>query len=289
MLLGGRSCLVGVVLACGSAVVGLHAQASSPQSPPATMAAPRADLTDEQIEAFLANASIVRKRSVSTGVTGTTRATLSDGTLTHDAQIQFVDVYSSVFEAGKATEIGFRDSYKFNVAGYRLSRLLGMDNVPVSIGRVIDRKPSAVTWWIDDVKMDEKARLASKAESPEPQRTARQLLVMRAFDELIQNRDRNQGNILWTGDWRLWLIDHTRAFRTGHDLLKPDQLRRIDAGLLARLRGLTLEKLDELLVKDGTLTKEQTAALMARRDRLVAHFEKRIAEVGEAAVLFSSN
>jgi hypothetical protein len=287
MLLRGRSCLVGVLLACGCAVVVLHAQTSAPQSSAAAPAAPRTNLTDEQIEAFLASAQIVRKRGVSTGVTGTTRATLSDGTLTHDAQIQTVDVYSTVFEAGKATEIGFRDSYKFNVAGYRLSRLLGMDNVPVSIDRVIDRKPSAVTWWIDDVKMDEKARLATKAESPAPQRTARLLLVMRVFDELIQNRDRNQGNILWTGDWQLWLIDHTRAFRMGRDLLKPDQLRRIDVGLLAHLRGLTLEKLDELLVKDGTLTKDQTAALLARRDRLVAHFEKRIAEVGEAAVLFS--
>ena len=36
---------------------------------------------------------------------------------------------------------------------------------------------------------------------------------MRIWDELIQNRDRNQGNILWTHDWTLWLIDHTRAFR----------------------------------------------------------------------------
>ena len=39
-----------------------------------------------------------------------------------------------------------------------------------------------------------------------------QLQVVRVFDELIQNRDRNQGNILWTSDWKMWLIDHTRAF-----------------------------------------------------------------------------
>ena len=36
---------------------------------------------------------------------------------------------------------------------------------------------------------------------------------MYVFDELIQNRDRNPGNSLWTTDWKLWLIDHTRAFR----------------------------------------------------------------------------
>ncbi len=26
-------------------------------------------------------------------------------------------------------------------------------------------------------------------------------------DELTQNRDRNQGNILWTNAWTMWLID----------------------------------------------------------------------------------
>ena len=64
---------------------------------------------------------------------------------------------------------------------------------------------------------------------------------MRIWDELIQNRDRNQGNILWTNDWTMWLIDHTRAFRLGKELLKPEDLTRIDRGLLTRLKGLTEE------------------------------------------------
>ena len=66
---------------------------------------------------------------------------------------------------------------------------------------------------------------------------------MRVFDELIQNKDRNQGNILWTSDWTMWLIDHTRAFRLGQELLKPDDLTRCDRGLLERLRALTPEAL----------------------------------------------
>ena len=48
-------------------------------------------LSDEQIEQFLREAKIVRTKSVGKGVTGSIRATLSDGTLTHDAQIQTID------------------------------------------------------------------------------------------------------------------------------------------------------------------------------------------------------
>ena len=40
---------------------------------------------------------------------------------------------------------------------------------------------------------------------------------MRVFDELIANTDRNQGNMLIDKQWKLWLIDHTRGFRTTSD------------------------------------------------------------------------
>ena len=93
-----------------------------------------------------------------------------------------------------------------------------------------------MTWWIDDVQFDEKGRLKEKnILGPNPERTTKQVQVMRVFDELIQNRDRNQGNILWTKDWTLWMIDHTRAFRLGKELLKPDQLTPLRA---IPLRGL---------------------------------------------------
>ena len=61
-------------------------------------------------------------------------------------------------------------------------------------------------------------------------KTTKQIQIMRVFDELIQNRDRNQGNILWTNDWTMWLIDHTRAFRLGKELLKPEQPDALRSG-----------------------------------------------------------
>ena len=45
-----------------------------------------------------------------------------------------------------------------------------------------------------------------------------QLHILRVFDELIANTDRNQGNMLIDSRWKLWLIDHSRAFRTSSDL-----------------------------------------------------------------------
>jgi hypothetical protein len=238
------------------------------------------------MEAFLLTGKVIAKKTTDKGVTKPVQATLSDGTIVHDAQIQAVDESKTIFQAGKATEVGFRDTYKFNVAGYRLARILGLHTVPMSVARRIEGKNAAVTWWVDDVRMDEGGRIKKKVAAPDVDRLTKQLHVMRVWDELIQNRDRNTGNMLWTGDWTLWLIDHTRAFRVNDKLLKPEQLTRCDRSLLERLRQLSAADMTEV-ARDGMLTKNEAAAVLKRRDVIVKLFEEQIARRGEAAVLFS--
>lgn len=246
----------------------------------------RVTLTPAQIEAFLLRAKILRTRAAGAGVTNSLRATLSDGSLTHDAQIQTIDQAKPVFRpATGPPEFSFTDSYRFNVAGYRVAAMLGLDNVPVSVERTVSGKEAAVTWWIDDVMMDEKERTTKVLTGPDPERTAMQVHVMRVFDELIQNRDRNTGNLLWTTDWKMWLIDHTRAFRTGDELLKPDLLQRVERSLFERLKGLTAQGLAK--TAEGSLKNYEIAALLKRRDLIVKLFEARIAERGEGRVLYN--
>ena len=241
-------------------------------------------LSKEDMEAFLLKGKVTKTRDAGGGVTASARGTMTDGHITHDVHIQNVDIHQSVFEAGKSTELNFKDSYKYNVAGYRVAQLLGL-NVPMSVERVIGGKEAAVTWWVDDVKMDEKERMKQKTLGPDPIRTTKQIQIMRIFDELIQNRDRNQGNILWTSDFTMWLIDHTRAFRLGKTLLKPEQLTRCDRGLLEKLRAMTSESLAQAV--GSSLTKAEQDALLARRDLIVKLYEDRIAKYTEAAVLFT--
>jgi hypothetical protein len=246
----------------------------------------RAVLTPEQMADFLAKAPIVKEETTSTGVTRPIKATLSDGVLTHAAQFQTVDQARAVFTAGKASEVDFKDTYRFNIAGYRLAQMIGLDTVPMSMPRRYKNKDAAVTWWVDDVMFDENGRqkLPDKL-GPDPERTAKQLYVMRVWDELIQNKDRNATNFLWTKDWTLWLIDHTRAFRSGTSLLKPDELIRIERTIFDKMKQLT----EPALVKTmkGILTSNEIRPLLKRRDAIVVLFEKQIAQRGEAAVFFT--
>jgi hypothetical protein len=79
------------------------------------------------------------------------------------------------------------------------------------------------------------------------------------------------------------MIDHSRAFRTQRELMKVETLTRIDAPLLAALRGLDRKKLTAEV--GAFLRTEEIDALLARRDLIVKHFESEIGTKGEDAVL----
>ena len=240
-------------------------------------------LSPAAMEQFLLNAELSNVETIGVGVTDSRRAIASYGRITHDVHIQTVDVTRDGGIIGGRAELVFRDAYNYNIAAYRLAALLGIDNVPMSVFRYFEGRPAAVTWWVDDVAMSERERLRQGTLGPNPGRTHEQFYTMYVFDELIQNRDRNQGNALWTSDWKMWLIDHTRAFRPDVELTEPERLIRISRDLLENLRRLTPEALEEAI--GDTLTRPQRENIMARRDLLVQHFDERVARLGEDPVL----
>jgi len=238
-------------------------------------------LSPAEMEHFLLTAKIVKKGKRLKGVTQAQRVTLSDGRITHDAQVQDVDIAKAFFEVDpKHSEVNFKDSYRYNVAAYQLAVLLGLENVPMSVVRKVDGKPAAVTWWLDDDVMDQGDREKKKITTTNPRRSDDYFSRMKIFDELIQNRDRNAGNIMWTSDERMWMVDHTRAFRLGKELLLPQTLIRIERPLLDRLRSLNRQTLADAVGK--TLTKDEIDALFTRRDLLVKLYEQKIAARGDA-------
>ena len=253
--------------------------AQQPAATPSQSSGAKPALTDAQMEDFLLHAKVVKTHNAKKGITGSIRATLSDGTLTHDAQIQTIDERMQQFQgSGGTVEFDFRDSWSFNVAGYRVDRLIGMNMVPVSVDRRWNYKDAAFTWWIDDVKMDEETRLKQKEEPPSVAAWNQQMQMVRTFDELIANVDRNLGNLLITTDWRLWPIDHTRAFRNNHELKKPANVTHADRAVIERMKALDKETLRKTTGK--YLTTFQIDALLARRDAIV----KRLGELGPSAL-----
>ena len=230
-------------------------------------------LTLEQKEQFLLKAPVTRERASKKGITGTVRATLSDGTITHDASIQSINEQKARFEGEKGTEINFRDTYLFNIAAYRLGKILGLSGmIPPSVSRAHMGSSAAWTWWVEDVLMDEGERAKQNTMGPDKDKYGRQTLIVRVFDQLIANTDRNAGNTLYDKDWRIWMIDHTRAFRLHKQLLNPKMLDKCDREFLAAMKRLNFEAMKAEL--SPYLRQDEMKAVLLRRDVIVSYFEK---------------
>lgn len=268
-----RISVVAGVVVCVWSAVALRAQ---PASTPAA-------LTCAEIETFLKTAKIGRPREIPVGVTTPRRATLESDSLRHDAAIQTADIQQATYTTPKGTELNFRDTWKFNVAGYEVAKLLQMNMVPPYVERRYSGGPAALSWWVNDAMM-ERDRVQKKLEPPEPLRWNEQMQAARLFRELIGDYDFNQTNTLITKDWRVWMIDFTRAFRPARTLQHSEGVARADRTLLANLRRLNRETLRASLGK--WLENNLVDAVLARRDVLVGILDKQIAAKGEAAVLY---
>jgi hypothetical protein len=244
-------------------------------------------LTREQMEVFLTKAKIVGAQPIGKGVTRPWRLTLTDGTLTHDAAFQSVDEKRAVqdFAKGKKTELNFVDSWRYNVAAYRLAPLVGIsDMIPVSVERRWNGKDGALTWWVDEVLMDEEARRKKNVLPPDPEPWSRDNHRMRVFTALVHDTDRNQGNILITPVWKIVMIDFTRAFRQWEEVPAIQALIRCDRAMLEAMRALTEDGIKKAV--GHYLTSFEARAILKRRDQIVEHVDNMVKKRGETAVLF---
>jgi hypothetical protein len=132
--------------------------------------------------------------------------------------------------------------------------------------------------------MMEGERIKKKLQPPDVDRFNKQMYVVRVFDQLVFNTDRNLQNLLITPDWNLWMIDHTRAFRMRTDLSAPKNLTKCDRNLLKQMRRLSKETLTEEL--GDWLLPYEINAILARRDKIVALFDQKVAREGEGTILF---
>lgn len=259
------------------------AQAPAPLVPAAS------DLTRDEMREFLLSAKVVKSRDIGRGVTRPRRLTLAQGSLTHDAAFQSVNEQKTMAQLGgpgraDTIELNFVDHYRYNLAAAALAELLGLDYMmPVHVKRRWNGSEGSLSWWVPTL-MDEGERLKKKIQPPNPTDWNQQMYRMRVFAALTRDTDRNLGNVLITPEWKVVMIDFTRAFRLQTDLLYAQDLPKIDRALLPRIEELTRESI-KAAVGDHLTTREADAVLK-RRDVIVAHFRKLIAEQGEDRVLY---
>lgn len=234
---------------------------------------------EAEILDFLRTAEVIDRTPIRKGVNGFSKFLLEkDGVRAHA-------VFRDVDRTKRNTLIGgrpypvFRDSYLFEPAAYELAKLLGIHNVPPAVLREFRGRKGSMQLWIENVR----DRKKDGFDPPSVAAWLGQIRDMVFFDNLIFNSDRNTGNQLTTQDYRLMMIDHTRAFQPVADLVSPERLMHANRQTWERLRELTNQEIAETL--RPFLTPNEIAKLQIRRRLLLEHLEELIAARGEDVVI----
>ena len=237
-------------------------QATAPAAPSAKIWEGR----HAEFEAYIRAAEIDRFEDVPIGVTRPKRAYLKPGG-------PVASVAWKVLPPSRRT--GYWESYKSEIAAYEMDKLLGMDMVPVAVEKQWKGDTGAAILWVSPVRQWKEVQAL-----PKPLKWNRQAILMKMFDNLIGNPDRNMGNLIVDADWNLFLIDHSRAFIDSKDL--PVKMERIDRDVWNRMRALDEPSLTTAL--GAWLDRRAIGAILARRDRMTLTIDTLVRNSSEAAV-----
>jgi hypothetical protein len=281
--------LLVALLAVG--VAGAEAQAARPAGPGSAKyiwldveGKPLPMQTNAELEEFLQTARVVRSEKTEHGKYGVRKLWMEKDGVTAHAACRMMAFEDRKRQLKDRDVWFFRDHYIHEPAAYALSELLGLGMVPPAVQRSVNGRPASVQIWVEESMLDLQ-REKRGIQPPDSRSHLLQLYQMRVFDSLINNLDRNQTNILFDSDWRVWLIDHSRAFVRDRKLSDPQDVRRVERGFWERLRSVSDEELDEAI--EPYLGGPERAAVIERRRLLVELIEQKIALLGEDGILFS--
>ncbi len=242
-------------------------------------------------EEFLRTAEIVRFEEIGEGVTKPYRLYLrKDG----------VEL-KAAWKNPKGIQKGYLEGWQYEIAAYRLDKLLSLNMIPPAVEREFQGKPGALVLWAEN-----KYSLLKVVEDKIPvpldakEGIDKMKWLTRAWDSLIANEDRTQQNVLYTEDWRTIIFDHSRAFRSGGEFSRrlmfgrkgikisdrgmPFLFQRLPRWFVDGIKTLTFENIREAV--GATLTDREIKAVLARRDLLLEEIKQTVKEKGEAAVLY---
>ena len=256
-----------------------------------------AQFTPEQLaqrsaqEEFLLTADILRSEPLGEGVTKPFKLYLGKDGVESKA----------VWKNPSGMQLGFLEGWQYELAAYRLDKLLGLNMIPPAVEREFKGKRGALVFWAENkYSLLQLVEQGIRIPDAAIEHTEKMKWLARAWDSLIANEDRTQQNMLYTEDWRVILFDHSRAFRSEGEFAKrmmfgrngikvsargtPFLFRRLPRWFVDKITALTFETIKAAV--GTTLNDKEIGAILVRRGLLLKEVEQMVKEQGEAAVLY---
>jgi len=243
--------------------------------------------SDQEIEDFLQTASVTASENISEGITKPIRLDLAKGDVRARAAFHHIQKFETKIRRMPNGRVrGYRrDHYTSQIAAYEIGRMLQVHNIPPTTHRQFNGLDGSAQLWIENAKTEE-MRLEEGIEPPDWTLWNQLYADMRVFDNLINNTDRNLGNMLIDSQGHLWLIDHSRSFGQDKTIPHPEAITRCSGRLYQALRDLDENQVEAVMKQKKLLAPGEIKAIFRRRQELLEKIDDRIRLLGEEKVLF---
>jgi hypothetical protein len=247
------------------------AQKNPPNSP-----VEEGSLSPEQGHRFLRTAAVrsVRKEAVA-GRTAPWQIKLEGNGLTRRAIFKYID---------RPRPNPIPDSYRYEIAAYKLSVYLGLDCVPPVVEREIEGMRGSLQLYVED-PVPEAQIDAGRLRPPDLQAYDRAMDDLRVFENLVCESCANAADtLIRRSDWKVFRVDFSQAFAPVKVTRSGCEIQRCSRRLFGKLNGWNDGQVQGLL--SAYLSAAETRALMARKDLILWTIRHLIQSRGESAVLF---
>jgi hypothetical protein len=176
------------------------------------------------------------------------------------------------------------DSYKYDIAAYELTKLLGVELIPPVVEREVDGRPGTLQFFLENC-IHEKDRRRKKLEPPDAKAFANALEELKVFANLAYDDCYNIDDLyIHLADWRVCRVDFSQAFAPMPELLPGCEIATCSKKLYKGLIGLAEKEVRETLGR--YLSEEEITACLVRKKLILEKINALIAEKGEESVLF---
>ena len=234
------------------------------------------DLRIREIEAFLKKAPIVSvKKDATTGRTMPWQITLDDGKVKMEARFKRVHA---------PWPDPMVDSYKYELAAYEMSKLLGLDIVPPTVEREIEGLKGSLQYFVPDC-MRETDRERLLLQPPDLKAFLGRLDEIKVFEALVKDPclDKDDTLIQQPG-WKVYRVDFAEAFAPHPGLAADCPINRCPRRLFERLQKTARQVVESTL--KPYLNEKEIDALCERKKKIIARLEGLMKTEGERNVLY---
>ncbi len=244
---------------------------------PSPEARPMADgpQTPDEIEKFLGTSTPIIVVPGLAGRTDPWRIKLESGDIIRWAQFKYVD---------RPRPEPLPDSFKYELAAYKLNKYLDLGLVPPAVKRTINDSPGSLQAFIENAFRVSDIKRENFVPA-DPEAFDRTMADLKVFENLVYDRcDNERDTLIQRESGQIFRVDFSEAFAPENGTIPGCDILRCTRRLYEKLREWDQDKVRILVAP--YLNEEEIRALHARQGSIIRMIDKQIEERGENAVLF---